>query len=132
MDKEFVKSRIIFLPFINNPPSAYETVLTTLRQTERLRLKVKLKDMFITFDQPLYQKARELKEVFPEEFQHVHIRLSGFHTIMSFMGCIGFIMKGSGLKESLCEIYSENSVDKILSGHYYARAIRAFLLANVG
>lgn len=33
-------------------------------------------------------------------------------------------MDGSGLREALCTIYASNSVEKMLSGHAYARAIR--------
>lgn len=50
---------------------------------------------------------------------------------MSFMGSTGFIMGGSGLTESFCELYAENSVDKILNGHAYARAVRGHLLVHL-
>jgi len=40
-------------------------------------------------------------------------------------------MDGSGLKECLTQVYAENSVDKMLTGHAYSRAIRAhFLVQN--
>lgn len=39
------------------------------------------------------------------------------------MGCIGHIMAGSGIKDVLCIIFAEGSIDKILSGHSYARAV---------
>jgi len=41
----------------------------------------------------------------------------GFHLLMSFMGSIGYIMGGSGLKELLSVIYEPISVDKMLTGH---------------
>lgn len=40
-------------------------------------------------------------------------------------------MDGSGLKEAFCEIYAENSSDKALSGHAYARAIRGHFLVQL-
>lgn len=156
--KDFKKSRIIYLPFINNPPNKYETVYTALLQAEAQRQQSKLADIFVTFDQPLYLKAREIKflvaqrakaarearkakeangeDVEDEEdvkdiFEHVHIRLGGFHLAMSFLGCIGFVMKGSGLKNILCTIYAENTVDKLLDGHLYARAVRGHLLVSL-
>lgn len=58
----------------------------------------------------------------------VVIRLGGFHTLMSFLGSIGFIMKDSGLVEVLLCIYGENTIKQILSGHQYARALRAHTL----
>ncbi len=33
-------------------------------------------------------------------------RLGGFHTMMSFMGSIGTMMKGSGLEEALGTVYT--------------------------
>lgn len=58
-------------------------------------------------------------------------RLGGFHLLVSYMGCIGAIMAGSGLKELQSTIYAENSVDKILNGHAYSRAVRAHMLTNL-
>lgn len=40
-------------------------------------------------------------------------------------------MAGSGIKELLSVIYAPISVDKILTGHAYGRAIRAHLLAQL-
>lgn len=51
--------------------------------------------------------------------------------MMSFLGAIGFIMDGSEPKEAFCEIYAENSSDKALSGHAYARAIRGHFLVQL-
>ncbi|KAJ8729647.1 hypothetical protein PYW08_001228 [Mythimna loreyi] len=50
---------------------------------------------------------------------------------MSFLGCIGYIMAGSGLKEVLSLIYAPVSVEKMLSGHAYSRAIRGHLLTQL-
>ncbi|GBM41541.1 hypothetical protein AVEN_32341-1 [Araneus ventricosus] len=43
---------------------------------------------------------------------------------MSFLGSIGFIMAGSGLKEVLSTIYFLI----LLTGHAYSRAVRSLLL----
>lgn len=53
--------------------------------------------------------------------------LAGFHLLMSYMDCIGQIIGGSGIKDFLSFIYGEKSVDKILYGHSYARAVRAHI-----
>lgn len=65
------------------------------------------------------------------DFRNVIVRLEEFHLLMSFLGSIGFIMAGSGIKELLNVIYASISVDKILTGHVYGRAIRAHLLAQL-
>ncbi|GBN24094.1 hypothetical protein AVEN_4050-1 [Araneus ventricosus] len=43
--------------------------------------------------------------------------------LMSYMDAIGTIMAGSGLKELFQSIYALNTVDKLMSGHAYARAV---------
>lgn len=51
--------------------------------------------------------------------------------VMSFLGSIGYIMAGSGLKEALSFIYVLNSVDKMLDRHAFARSIRGHGLVRV-
>ena len=58
------------------------------------------------------------------------LRLGGFHTEMSFLGCIGHLMAASGLQELLELIYSSNTVVYILTGKAIARAVRAHLLVD--
>ncbi|GBM15552.1 hypothetical protein AVEN_8931-1 [Araneus ventricosus] len=78
----------------------------------------------VTFDQPLYSKAREIVAAAPQEcdLSKIVIKLGGFHLLSSFIGAIGYIMQGSGIKEVLSLICAPNSLDKMLTGHAYARA----------
>lgn len=142
MEDAYVKSKyktskIIPLPFVNNPPSDLETIFTVLvKASEETRDKFNQKICFVTFDQPLYQKARcILSCVDPTNDKYglanVRVRLGGFHTLMSFLGSIGYIMDGSGLKEAFASIYAENSAEKAFSGHAYSRSIRAHFLVQV-
>jgi hypothetical protein len=68
---------------------------------------------FVTFDQPLFFKARDIVEGGQHsELSCVVVRLGEFHLLMSFMGCIGAIMAGRGLKAlliSLMTIYRYRS-----------------------
>lgn len=50
---------------------------------------------------------------------------------MSFLGSIGYIMSGSGLKELLSTIYAPLSVEKMMTGHAYSRAVRGHLLTHL-
>ena len=49
---------------------------------------------------------------------------------MSFLGCIGHIMAGSGIEEMLELVYAKNVVPHILSGKALARAIRGHFLVD--
>lgn len=131
--KEFEVSYINFLPFINAPPSNLSTLYTALKTCIEHSIKSNLKSCIVTFDQQLYIKALDI--CFAEELTDSDISivlvLGGFHLLMSFLGCLGFIMAGSGLKDILVTIYAENSVEHILNGHAYVRAVRAHSLVQL-
>lgn len=130
-DLPFHRSKVICLPFINYPPSQYDTVLTSLRMANEKCRATGQKTCFVTFDQPLYIKAKEILANSGPELNNVVARLGGFHLLMSFLGTIGSIMGGSGLKELFATIYAENSIDKMMSGRAYARAVRAHTLSQL-
>ena len=80
-----------------------------------------------TFDQPPWLKA--LNIVHAENLQFV-CRLGGFHTLMSFLGSICLLMKGSSVEDLFAEIYAENSATYMISRKVTARAARAHILAK--
>ena len=55
-------------------------------------------------------------------------RLGGFHTMMSFMGSIGTMMKGSGLEEALGNVYGPNTVTHMITGKAVSRALHGHFL----
>ena len=75
-------------------------------------------------------KAAAIIATTPELNDKLFARLRGFHTVMSYMGAIGYIMGGSGLEELWEEVYAPNSVKNMLTGHAYSRALRGHLLAS--
>ena len=111
---------ITYLPFINKAPGHYElfTPLYTNIQGP----------VFITFDQPLYIKARDLVAQ-DGSLNQVVVRLGGFHMLMTFLNCIGHVMVGTGLKEAWSLIDAPNSVETMLHGYAFPRCIRGYLLA---
>ena len=50
----------------------------------------------VTFDQPLWLKATDIIHA---ESLPIICRRGGFHTLMSFLGSIGILMAGTGLKD---------------------------------
>ena len=54
------KSRILFLPIINNIPSNLDTVYTSLLHAKQITENSRQKLCVVTFDQPLYVKARSI------------------------------------------------------------------------
>lgn len=126
---DFDMSSIIFLPFINAAPSDYNTIYTAMKTSVNNAKESSMRTCILTFDQPLYMKARDIASaVCLSDEILVIVRLGSFHTLMSYMGSIGYIMAGSGIKEVFSTIYAENTIDHILSGRAYARAVRAHSL----
>lgn len=76
-------------------------------------------------------KARDIisNSIPVSDLSSVAVRLGGFHLLMSFMGSIGCIMAGSGLKELFYTIHAENSIEKMMDGYAYAWPVRAHILS---
>lgn len=58
----------------------------------------------------------------------VVVRLGGFHTEMSFLGSIGYLMSNSGLDEVMESVYAPAAVVHMLSGKAVVRAVRGHFL----
>ena len=64
------------------------------------------------------------------ELKKIVLCLGGFHTEMSFLGCIGHLMAATGLRDLLEQIYAPNTVIHMLSGKAISRALRGHFLVN--
>lgn len=60
--------------------------------------------------------------------KNVVVVLGTFHLWMSYIGCQGFIMNGSGLQELWSTVYAKDSAKMMITGHAFARALRAHIL----
>ena len=59
----------------------------------------------------------------------VIVRLGGFHTPKSFLGCVGYIMADSGLKDIMRLVYP-GDVTHIMDDESYYKALRAHFLID--
>ena len=119
------KSKITLLPIINLKPSDETCLYSTLLYVIDLSNRYGMGTPCITFDQPLWIKAVEIAT---DKSLNIVCRLGGFHTLMSFVGSIGTLMKGSGFTECLQIIYGENTVIHIESGKAISRSLRGHFL----
>ena len=88
----------MFGPLIDAPPSHPDTVLTTLSYLERTLTELGMKTSNLSADMQLYIVATLIKwPSHGNRFKSVILRPGGMHTLMSFNGCIGNLMKASGL-----------------------------------
>lgn len=125
------KSTQLFLPMIDLTPSDPTCVRSTLEYMCDIAVQHKVTPI-VTFDQQLYWIALMVIEDQPmsSRLRHIVLLLGGFHTEMSLLGAIGSIMAGSGLKETLSQVYAEGSVEQMLTGKAVARAVRGHFLID--
>jgi hypothetical protein len=115
------------LSIVDLNPSDEDCIYSTLVFVMNQARKFNIKTPNITFDQPLYIKAVDISL---KAHLDIVVRLGGFHTLMSFLGSMGHLMKGSGLEEVLGLIFGPNTVEHILSGKAYARSVRGHFLVH--
>ena len=125
------KAGVVYLPFINLPASDEICINSTLHFVADQARRYGVVPI-LTFDQPLYWKARKLIENAPKDspISSIVLRIGDFHTLMSFLGSIGHLMEGSGLEDLMQLIYATDTVPHLLSGKAYARATRAHLIIS--
>ncbi|CAB4000917.1 Hypothetical predicted protein [Paramuricea clavata] len=122
------KSEVLLLPIIDLNPSDESCIYSTLVYIEDQAEKLDIPTPCITFDQPLWLKATDIIKA---KSMKIVFRLGGCHTMMSFMGGIGSMMKCSWLKEALETVYGPNAVIHIMSGKAFSRALRGHLLLGL-
>ena len=123
----YTKSNVEFLPIINLNPNDMDCVYLTLNFVMDQAVKCNVKNPCLTFDQPLWLKATAIIET---EKLPIICRLGGFHMLMSFLGSVGYVMKGSGLEQIFEEVYSPISVEGMISGKNVPRAVRAHIMVR--
>ena len=125
-----LKSQIRFLPIIPLDPSSYEAVYSTMHFIKEEIKKKSICCTSLTFHQPFYWKAKEIKADKSPEFDSIHLKLGGFHQLMSFLGAGCKLMEDGGLKELWSTVYQENSIPKMMASKAYSRCLRAVLLTD--
>ena len=105
------KTCVAMLTINNLSPSdetcIYSTLMFIQDQSEKRNKRVPC----VTFYQTLWFKATEI------------IQLRDFHTLMSFLGSMGTMMKGSGLAESFENVCGEPTVRQMFAGKAVSLAL---------
>ncbi len=125
------KATVNFLPMIDMNPTDLTCINSTLHFICKDGQKYNAQ-VTVTFDNPLYWKARTIIENEPlsSPLKRIVVCLGGFHLKMSYLGTIGHIMAGTGLDQALAQVYAENTVIHMMSGKAYARAVRGLLMVD--
>ena len=84
----------------------------------------------ITVDMKLYKLAMQIMWSYPKSWSNLTMRPGAMHTLSSFLGTIGTIMKGSGLEEYIRATYK--GIPNMLNGKNWPRAVRRFRMVSFG
>ena len=79
---------------------------------------------YMTADMQLYKLIMQVKWSNPKRWENLIVQPGGMHTVMSFIGCIGNLMKGSGLEEILHAAYK--GISSMVNGKAWPKALRGF------
>lgn len=85
--------------------------------------------MHISADLQLYKTILQIKWSDVIRWNHLVVRPGMMHTLMSFIGCIGILMQGSGLEELLQTTYG--GVPNMLNGKAWPKAVRGLRMVVV-
>ena len=125
--EEFKTDNVTFLPMIDLSASDMSCIFSTLSFISTLAYKPAI----VTFDQPLFWKGKKIViEANDPLVRQIIVMLGTFHTIMNLLGCIGYLMANTGLSDISEDIYGECTVNQMLIGKAYSRALRGHLIVD--
>ena len=120
------KSLVTMLPVINLSATNMTALHSLLCFVVEQSKNNKLPTPSITFDQPLYVKAYETAMSNKIE---IFVLLGGFYQLMSFLGSIGSLMEGSGIRRALETVYVPLTFGHMMTGKAYSRAVRGHMMS---
>ncbi|KAK3713975.1 hypothetical protein QZH41_005644 [Actinostola sp. cb2023] len=120
------QDNIGYLSTIDAPATNLSTVHEVLLQSVKIKDTLLLKSIVVVFDQALYSKAVEIIWKKEEQFKDIVPRMGVFHTICTLLAVIGKRFQDAGLRDLCVEarVIAEGSVNGVLDGHRYNRAVR--------
>ena len=121
------KATVSFLTILDLNPFDSTCIYSVLNFISSQANALGIKTRILTFDQPLWLRAMETVRA---KSLPIVLILGGFHLMMSYLGSIGGIMKGSGLTDALNLIYGNNAVEHMISGKAVSRALRGHFLVE--
>ena len=112
----------MFGPLIDSPPAHPDTVLTTLVHAENVLQEQGTHITHLVADMQMYKVALQIKWSDQERWKHLVLRPGGMHMLMSFIGCIGILMRCTGLEDLLGCAFA--GVPNMMNGKAWPKALR--------
>ena len=114
---------------IDSPPSHPDTVFTSMLYMSECITQQGMTYVNLSVDMQLYMVAQQIKWWNQQMFDKIILRPGAMHVITSFLGCIGNLMKGSGLDILVGSAFGH--ITSIMNGKSWVMAMRAFRMVLV-
>ena len=120
------KTLVVFGPMIDSPPAHPDTVMTMLVYRQRTLNAFGMQYTHVSVDLQLYQTACLVQWNDPQRWTGLILHPGMMHTLMSFLGCIGTLMKASGVEVLMSAAFG--CITSIINGKAWTNALRAYRL----
>ena len=120
------KSLMVFGPLLDAPPAHPDIVLTKLVYLENTSKTFGMQYAHISVDLQLYQISCIVQWSGPYRWKSLVLHPGIMHTLMSFLGCIGTLMKASGVDVLLTAAFG--GLAGIITGKSWPNTLRAYRL----
>ena len=109
-------TKAIYTLLIDMVPSEPDTIMTAMKEAQKLTLSTGQAFTLFTNDQQLYRVAVHVLWVYPDKFPNFIPSLGGMHTLMSFIGAVGpHVQQWLGRNLAICLRRSpKNAVRKMV------------------
>jgi hypothetical protein len=120
------EDNIGYLLTINTPATDMSTVQEILQSALKIKSSLQLDNIALVCDQALFAKATEIAWKHPNLYGKIVLMMGNFHTICNFMSSSGKLFGDAGLHDLAVEsgVIAEGSINKVLEGKQYNRAVR--------
>ena len=121
---------VAYCSLIDRSSTEFSTIYTVLKHAQAISYTMGQVDTVITFDLPIYGKAKQIQWKFANEFSDVVIRMGTFHIALNFLAIIGKKYLNSGLEDLLIEswVYATGMTSVLMKGKSYNRGVQAHKL----
>ena len=115
---------------VNSPITENATIQHIIKLSQAVSREMQKQYTVLTFDLGIAKKAHEILWQNPNIFSDILARMSVFHTTCSYFSALEKRLHCSGFEEILVEsgICASGSINKVMSGKHYNRAMRVHKL----
>ena len=125
------ESAVGYLDTLGSPATDLKTAYEVLSRGCKVRDRLQLKAVACVFDQAFFAKAMKVYWKNQGLFNGLVVMIGGFHLLIMLLGIICCRFGDAGLRERAVknDVVAEGSMEKVLSGKHYNRAVRLHKIA---